>query len=84
MKLINGRTWLLALIIVVPFLILSCEGEENESRYDPPSDHNVSQDGAMHKSGLQQPLTNCVACHGDDLEGGTTQVSCYECHRKKW
>lgn len=79
----NSRR-IIAIVIVVPFLFLSCESNGNESRYDPPADHTVSQDGAMHKSGLNQPLTNCVACHGNDLKGGSSQVSCYECHGKEW
>ena len=70
--------------LVLHLAIFSCSGEDNYSRYDPPSDHTESKDGAMHKSGLQQPIINCVDCHGDNLEGGTSTVSCYECHGKKW
>ena len=50
----------------------------------PPADHTLSKDGFMHKSGLEQPLVNCVSCHGSDLTGGTTGVSCFECHGTKW
>ena len=52
--------------------------------HNPPADHTVSKDGFMHKSGLQQPLVNCVGCHGSDLKGGTVGVSCFECHSTKW
>jgi len=38
----------------------------------------------MHKSGLSDPTLNCAACHGADLKGGTSQVSCYECHGVEW
>jgi mono/diheme cytochrome c family protein len=48
-----------------------------------PSDHTVSEDGVKHKSGLQDPLTNCVACHGATLTGGQGP-SCFSCHGKKW
>ena len=57
---------------------------DNKSKYDPPADHTVKKDGAKHKPGLKSPLENCVSCHGDDLRGGDTGVSCYECHGKKW
>ena len=73
---------LIIMLLLVP--LVSCEEENGKSDYNPPSDHTVSQDGFMHKSGLNNPLDNCVACHGADLRGGTTGVSCYECHGQKW
>ncbi len=72
-----------SMILIIPALIFGCE-KENESKYNPPADHTVSKDGVMHKSGLQQPLVNCVSCHGSDLKGGTVGVSCFECHGTKW
>jgi hypothetical protein len=60
-------------------LIIGCE-KSNDSKHNPPSDHTISKDGFMHKSGLEQPLVN----HGSDLKGGTTGVSCFECHGTKW
>ena len=50
----------------------------------PPADHTVSKNGVLHKTGLTDPLTNCVSCHGADLKGGTSGVSCYSCHGPKW
>jgi len=64
-------------------LIIGCE-KINNSSHNPPADHTISKSGYMHKSGLTQPLTNCVSCHGSDLKGGTTGVSCFECHGAKW
>jgi len=26
-------------------------------------------------------ITSCATCHGHDLQGGTTKVSCYQCHK---
>jgi hypothetical protein len=72
-----------SMILIVAALFIGCE-KENGSNHNPPADHTVSKDGFMHKSGLQQPLVNCVGCHGSDLKGGTVGVSCYECHGKKW
>ena len=81
----NGAVnmWILLLFVMV-VAISSCEKEENGSKYSPPADHTISKDGAMHKSGLDEPLTNCVTCHGPDLEGGTSGVSCFECHGREW
>ncbi len=49
-----------------------------------PADHTVNKSGVYHKPGLDNPLANCVACHGADLRGGTAGVSCYKCHGQKW
>lgn len=65
-------------------LAVSCEDKEEYPQYDPPSDHKISQEGVMHKSGLFIPEFNCTVCHGVDLKGGNAQVSCYECHGVKW
>ncbi len=66
-------------------LMIACSSPtSNKSKYDAPQDHTISKSGAMHKPGLNDPLTNCVSCHGADLRGGDVGVSCYECHGKKW
>ena len=74
-------------MMVILFLalmpIISCE-KSNDKKHNPPADHTISQDGYMHKIGLAQPSVNCVSCHGSDLKGGTTGVSCFECHNQKW
>lgn len=49
-----------------------------------PADHTVLVRGAKHKAGLRTPFTSqCTACHGADLRGGTGP-SCYKCHSRKW
>lgn len=73
-----------SVMIFLFIVIISCEKEEGPSGYNPPADHTISQDGYMHKSGLNDPLTNCVDCHGADLKGGSVGVSCYQCHGQKW
>ena len=65
------------------FLFFSCESP-TESKYNPPASHTINKDGVMHKSGLTTPAANCASCHGSDLRGGDSGVSCYECHGKKW
>ncbi len=71
------------MVILLLVLTIACE-KTNDSKYNPPADHTISKDGIMHKSGLNQPLTNCNSCHGVDLKGGSVGVSCFECHGKKW
>ncbi|MGC9341089.1 MAG: hypothetical protein ACP5E3_00160 [Bacteroidales bacterium] len=82
-KLRKQAAGMVSLIFLLIVLSLGCE-ETNDSKYSPPADHTLSKDGYMHKSGLNQPLTNCADCHGSDLQGGTTGVSCYECHGREW
>ncbi len=72
-----------AAVTLVLAFIIGCE-KTGTSNYDPPEDHTISKDGFLHKSGLNEPMTNCISCHGDDLRSGTTGVSCYECHGKEW
>jgi len=72
-----------SMMLLMLALIIGCE-KTNDSKHNPPSDHTISNDGFMHKSGLGQPLVNCVSCHGSDLKGGTVGVSCFECHGIKW
>lgn len=72
-------------IIIVAFGIMTCTSStEPVSDNNSPSDHTVSKNGVMHKSGLTNATTNCVECHGADLRGGDVGVSCYSCHGKKW
>ena len=73
-----------SILFLMLILIVACEKTNDQPKYNPPADHTISKDGFLHKSGLEQPLTNCAGCHGSDLKGGTTGVSCYECHGKEW
>ena len=65
-------------------LLFSCSSPTSASKYNPPSDHTLSKNGARHKPGLTDPLKNCSSCHGANLQGGNVGVSCYECHGQKW
>lgn len=72
------------LMLFLLSFIVCCSPEEEYPQYNPPSDHTISKDGVMHKNGLSDPTSNCIACHGADLTGGSSQVSCYECHGAEW
>lgn len=73
----------LSMIFIMLAFIIGCE-KTDDPKYNPPADHTISKDGFMHKIGLEQPLVNCVSCHGADLKGGNTGVSCFECHGQEW
>jgi len=75
---------IIAMLSLLFVLLMACEKNDDTPDYNPPADHTISKDGFMHRSGLDDPLSNCVACHGADLQGGNSGVSCYECHGKKW
>ena len=75
---------LLMILTVVLLFLAACGKDPVSSSGNSPSDHTVNKHRVMHKSGLTNPTTNCVSCHGPDLKGGDVGVSCYSCHGKKW
>jgi hypothetical protein len=66
---------LVAILMVV--VLAACEAFE-----DPPENHSIDFNGVWHMPGYEDPGTNCTPCHGDNLEGGSSGVGCYECHDK--
>ena len=84
------KTTRIILILLINIVIVSCntdsttETSSTTSSSSVPSDHTVNEHGVLHKSGLNDPTTNCVSCHGSDLKGGSSGVSCYSCHGQKW
>lgn len=49
------------------------------------SGHTHSMDGHLHATGYCQPLSNCVFCHGDQLQGGpNNEPKCTQCHGQLW
>jgi cytochrome c553 len=74
------------LILLAGLLVLTACSNPTSSNNNanPPASHTINKGGHLHKSGLNDPLTNCVSCHGSDLKGGTEAPSCYSCHGKKW
>lgn len=69
---------LLALSALVVALA-ACGGTSSNA----PASHTVSEDGVMHHTGLQDPMTNCTSCHGASLQGDQGP-SCTSCHGVKW
>lgn len=46
--------------------------------------HNMDWLREHGQTVLQTGTSNCVNCHGTDLNGGLAAVSCYRCHNNKW
>ena len=80
------RTLFSVILVALLGCVIGCEKwAKDESKYDAPADHTKKKKGAKHLPGLKDPLSNCVSCHGDSLQGGSvSSVSCYECHGQKW
>lgn len=71
---------MLRLALAAAFAILpACGGSSS----DAPEGHTLSENGIMHRPELRNPMTQCVACHGSNLQGGQGP-SCTSCHDKKW
>ena len=78
MKLVGFKIIGLLLILV----LYNCSSPTNSN--PKVSGHDVKKGGVYHKTGLKDPTTNCVECHGNELKGGSSGTSCYSCHGKKW
>lgn len=73
------------MVLAIGVLSMCCKnstGPQDTNNANP--DHTVNRGGVLHKTGLDQATANCTSCHGTDLTGGTSKVSCYQCHGKKW
>ncbi|NTU50303.1 MAG: hypothetical protein HGA87_05390 [Desulfobulbaceae bacterium] len=60
----------------------SCYQCHKTAVWDWRSSHTVNISNHWHKPGFFDPATNCTQCHGTDLKGGTSKISCYtsSCH----
>lgn len=55
----------------------SCHGPGGQGL---PEDHTILKGGfALHRAGYEDPYSNCVACHGPNLDDGFA-TSCLKCH----
>ncbi|OGT97029.1 MAG: hypothetical protein A2X80_00500 [Geobacteraceae bacterium GWB2_52_12] len=82
----------LALVLLLSLFALSgCGDKSSQVTFDPATDKHVdpatgkSVDPAIwqistHKSAALANIGNCAECHGSDFTGGTSNVSCTQCH----
>lgn len=69
---------------VVGVSCFECHGREWTGTGASGDIHNVIRDGVRHGTGLYSPESSCSRCHGNDLRGGSVNVSCYQCHGPVW
>lgn len=63
-----------ALIII---LITSCSSSDNKAGFNSATGKHVANWITNHGPGFLTDQTICVECHGDDLLGGISTVSCF-------
>src|SRR5660397_129475 len=80
----NLRHSTLSLILLVAFAgIAGCANDNSSGGMSSPPDWVVVPSGGQHaKSATRDYLANggstpCTECHGADLSGGTSKVSCF-------
>jgi hypothetical protein len=76
------KSIIIIFILLIAVFMTTCKSPE--SGRNAPDDHTINKGGFFHKPGLDNPVVNCVLCHGDDLRGGTSGVSCFSCHGEIW
>ena len=79
------RTSSLALAILFsPLLVMSlsgCGDSNPQAGFDPvASVHVANWLPSGHKATARVDITGCADCHGQDLQGGISKVSCTRCH----
>ncbi len=73
---------LLGLSIIFVIFLYSCsEKKDSLSVGTHPEGWNNPQSAQFHaRVVLESGYESCQSCHGADFKGGTSQISCYQCH----
>lgn len=79
----------LLLLPVIVFLLNGCTSSLDDglpgSESSPSYYHSTGwKDDPQHGSDFSTNPQNCMACHGEDLEGGSSGISCAGCHHSGW
>jgi predicted CxxxxCH...CXXCH cytochrome family protein len=70
-------------ICAVLLVVVGCGTPNEKSAFDPDMQkHAADWIYAGHAGAAQAQVTSCTECHGEDLLGGVSMVSCSECHPK--
>ncbi len=65
------------LLLAVLALLSSCNSMNKESGLDPDTGKHSSTWITDHPAAYQKDQTVCTQCHGSDLKGGISGVSCF-------
>jgi cytochrome c553 len=77
--------WVTPLLAAVALMAPLQGCSDSTALADAPEGHTALKGGVPHMPGFNNPLQNCTACHGANLQGGTEgQPSCTRCHGVKW
>ncbi len=78
------KTGILSVLLLVSLLVIvSCGSSSSNSISVFDATTHSHPDGwlpAGHMTAAQTDITTCEECHGQDLSGGISQVSCTTCH----
>lgn len=76
------KTVCAALAALLLAMALSACGDRNTQAGLNPSSgkHEANWLPALHKNTAKANISECTGCHGEDLQGGISKVSCTRCH----
>ncbi len=73
---------ILTILILGTLLLLGGCSEPSEREAESPHPEGWADPGSPNFHGSQNiNLSTCAACHGDDFQGGSSELSCYSCHQ---
>jgi len=65
--------------MAVALALAGCGDRNDKAVFGPESGH-LPDWTAVHKTSAKADLESCVECHGANLDGGISSVSCSMCH----
>jgi len=71
----SGTTLLLSVLALL--LFSGCSKQNSKSVLDPDTGTHVANWYVDHRAAYKNSTSDCSECHGTDLKGGTSAVSCY-------
>jgi predicted CxxxxCH...CXXCH cytochrome family protein len=73
-----GRAFLFSLLAVIA---AGCGTSNDQSGFDPDTQKHIADWVRIkHSSVARADISSCTECHGADLQGGISGVSCESCH----
>ncbi|NOZ62992.1 MAG: hypothetical protein GXO74_15155 [Calditrichaeota bacterium] len=77
------KIFILGLIVLFGLLMWQCSTDKNPlpSTAHPEGWNTADAENFHGTKVLESGYTSCKACHGADLNGGKTGLSCFQCHQ---